>query len=229
MPLSKKQLGLIFAKLREKGLLKYIKKGRGTRLMAGTSSLARGLTAPKARSESPVPTEILDSIFNKETPKKLLSRLPKEHQRLTMMTGVKIWDSEVLGKKGRVGAYEIFTGKLHVSRSPVEYAFPKGYDRVRPLHVPRGSLLSHRRYERNAKLGAAKSFYHEFGHSLWNRLTPQQKRSFPAMGEWEGVMREEAFSDAYSAYATNKFSKTRLKKEKPFTYEFMRRFFEGSL
>jgi len=196
--LSRRQLAAIFAKLKGKGILKR---------MAG----------PPADKPSSA-TRGLDAIFSKERPEQLLARLPQSHRNMGAISEVEIWDTPVFNKPGWVGAYDTWKRNIHVSRSPVEYGASIGYDKKLPLHSPRGSLISRYKYARNAKLGAAKSFYHEYGHSLWTVVVSGKKRSFPAMGEWDGVERDEAFADAYSFYATNKISRNKLRKNKPLTY-----------
>lgn len=213
MALSPKQLRLVFAKLRAKGLLKYTRRmngGAATLKVPGTERATKGF----------------DSIFSSDKAKLLEARLPAKHRKLSTMTSLKIWDGSVLDEPGTVGMYETFTGRVHVSRSPVEYAMKKGYS-SRPLHRPAGSILSRFRTIRNAKIGAAKSFYHEYGHSIYGQTSSVQKQSFPMIGEWDDVpSRGEAFAEAYGAYSTSKFSKNTLRKERPLSFKYMKRFFE---
>lgn len=216
--LSKRQLAAVFARLRAKGLLR---KG-------WMRSMSAGVTTAEEASKPLISNKILNSIFSQERSQRLLARLPERHRQSTMMTEIRVWDGEeILGEK-RAGAYDMFAGRIHVSRSPLTYNAKLGYSKELPLHRPRGSLLSRARYVRNARLGTAKSFYHEFGHSLWPSLSSGKKRTFPAMGEWDGIVREEAFADAYSFFASTKFSRNQLRKSRPLTYKYMESFFKES-
>ena len=213
MKLSPKQLRLVFAKLRAKGLLNYTKKMSG-----GAATMDAPILERAAKG--------YDSIFSSDKAKRLESRLPEHHRSLSTMTGLKIWRGPVMDERGTVGMYETFTGRVHVSVDPTEYLSAKGYS-SRPLHRPAGSIRSRYRILRNAKVGSAKTFYHEYGHSIYGQTSSLQKQSFPMIGEWDDVpSRSEAFAEAYGAFATSKFGKNTLRKERPLTFEYMKKFFE---
>jgi len=109
--------------------------------------------------------------------------------------------------------------------------------------------------KRNGIVGATKAFYHEFAHSLdirsnkngtytikksWGDdwvnvvksewlLSPKAKDYDPEMLKVHKVYTEdplESWADSYSLYATSKVSRSRLKREYPLSYEYMKKFFE---
>lgn len=234
MAFTRKQLALIFAKLREKGLLRYIKKARRPE---GSPSTLAGTLVPRLQ---------LADV------KRLLSRLPVDHRRWTKkaVRGVRFWeDKPIHGSRYTVASYDADTGVFNLSDRPHAYAMQAGS--VEPLLFSAGGYAWKRPKKasaeafargmaRNIRVGRVRSFYHEYGHAIWNSMGDefnaawftlmQQKRG----KEWRGLfsrMRlfgdEEAFADAYSFYASSKASKARLKRERPASYAFMDAFFQG--
>ena len=281
MALSSKQLRLVFAKLREKGLLKYTKKGRSLKtpyvpalLTKKHPDVRRYVWAPK-KSYVFHKSHPLDDIISKNVVERLLTRVPKKHLDMSYMTGVKIHDDAIpeealyegyeFTREGRDairGHFNPVTGIVHVRRSPTSIFMEDiGYSSI-PAHRPRGYIIKNPPPDRpmfskplspnnplefrNAKLGAARVFYHEFAHSLRFDQMLKADDSLDAWrpvywsGEWHdmrhreglpglplfGPHKEETFAEAYTWYATNKLGRNRLRKERPMSYEFMKKFFE---
>lgn len=267
MALSRKQLRLVFAKLREKGLLKYLKKGRRHRML-----YSEGL--PSLPAETPGITEELTQRY--------VSRLPAGHRQRARLRRIEV-AHEFDPSSG--SWYNSKTQVLHVSSHPGMYTAPVGYSE-RPSFIPGGrepltpsnyDYLSWKRQEkgeigfssdlrirqwrqRNAKIGSAKAFYHEFAHSVdirrspdgkdvgafswgepWKEITRKEwrlavKEWFPAFSKNPArpfarshsrhVPVSESFAEAYAQYATSKPSQMRLKRERPLSYKYMKKFFE---
>lgn len=168
MPFSRKQLKLIFAKLRAKGLLKYVKRAgpRGTKLL------------PEVISASSSKATVLDK--NRVT--QLLSRLPshhvfrKENPTIFLHNASSMrWTLNIIDPDEATfprGLYEISKNTIHVRGDYMPYGKGMGYA---PLHIPKGKraasasgskILTALARKRNGAIGATKAFYHEFAHSL---------------------------------------------------------------
>ena len=239
MALSPKQLRLVFAKLRAKGLLKYTKKGR--LLPSGGVTRTAGVVSKRT----------LDSIFSEEIAQKYMSRLPQRHRDMSNLTKVTIWDKFILNDPswGDGGAYDPRHGTIHIPIAPGRSLRDLGYTTSPPAYKAHKKMLKRTevglheqirllrlRQVRNTKVKTAKAFHHEFAHSIY---TPGVvwKDLVANSGEWGDLsltaralspelLHEELFSDAYSMYASGAISRFEMRKERPLTYEFMKKFFE---
>ena len=197
----------------------------------------------------------METVMSPHIAKKLIARLPSAHQSMSKMEKIEIsdrflggfadrhvgsWNPEGIGKKKNL---------LRVSRKLENYMKEVGYT-SKPSHVPGGywaykahtkkeiSPEARKRYTlRNARLGATKAFYHEYGHSVWSGANEQLRsiwsRSANIRGEWYTgqfprpmLDPAESFAEAYTQYATSKVSKARLRRERPVSYSAVASFFE---
>lgn len=196
---------------------------------------------------------------------KLIGRLPNHHKKFSNLKQVKIFSSDQqkllfpglhmpIKSEMISGLYGNKTGVMYINTSPQIYTHKVGYT-TRPSHIPnlrrkvRGGegTVSYKSMERNAKIGSAKAFYHEYGHSVnndfrfsnasdWRRVTASEWRvragdtghsvSMDILGGGKAVPPSESWSESYSLYATSKVSRARLKRERPRSFEYMQRFFE---
>lgn len=308
MPLSPKQLKLVFAKLRAKGLLKYIKKGRVGRASSSTlfmrvppgslkkktqfRSISDNYVNPNAkwmvtskdgvtlyerhtrgwawRKEAwDMSEENLLRIISPEDVRRYFGKIPMQHVARSGWNGeIQFHDNldgvvynrgfrESIINPGKVmGTYNWKTGEMQLARfagmanqgtptvsepSPRFMAIPD-YDEHNRLG--RASLQW-----RTPRIAAAHHFYHEFAHSLtggpeakvklpdrWLKLVNKEWSSSVASArktkgyieykEYNEGAAQEAFSDAYAMFLRSKTSRHRLKKQKPETYKYMKKFFE---
>lgn len=153
------------------------------------------------------------------------------------------------------GLYNNKTGIMHINTSPLVYTHKVGYT-ANPSHIPKlryklrggAGSPSYSSIKRNTAVGTAKAFYHEYGHSVnnsykfsnssnWRRVTAAEWRvsegqtgysvSKDILGGGKAVPPSESWSEAYSMYATSKVSRARLKRERPKSFDYMKKFFEG--
>ena len=169
----------------------------------------------------------------------LVSRVPKHHQQISKAKDFRLhnersmaaaWQSHgalTSGQRPPVGFFDHFSGVLHTRVDPLPYTSNVGYS-SRPAHIPRGMVASSSNIRRNAYLGSAKTFYHEYGHSVNHLSRFSSKPDWNSILdiEWDRVAGKEAWSEAYTLYATNKIGRNRLRKERPLSYEYMKKFFE---
>ena len=109
-------------------------------------------------------------------------------------------------------------------------------------------VLGYSTARRWKRLENASTLYHEIGHSInykgrlsndtrWSKVVRSEWRNIRSLGELESVslwgyppvqavMPKEAWSEAYSMYARSKSSRNSLRKSRPLTYEYMKKFFE---
>lgn len=234
MALSRKQLRLVFAKLREKGLLKYLKKS--------PQSLRRTLAEKKYYPQLHFTGKQLDTIFSKSLAERYIAGLPQHHRKLARVQDIRLWDRKTIGDEdmGAVGRYDAQNRIIHVVRNPRFHSETGAYAGYLPMEkeFPGFKLPSkiseagwRARLVRSGKLGAARVFYHEYAHSMWPRI-PQEIRAFFRTKSRElGVAvrnpdYDEGFADFYSWYASTKASRIHLKRTYPDVYEQMKRFFE---
>jgi hypothetical protein len=225
MALSRRQLMAIFAKMAQR------KKAAGLPRAQGTGDLRIKEIALK-RPEMPV------GLKDEDIPK-LLKRVPQSHRRLSEMRDFRVHNSRkslaaawsksspVSPGNSMVGYYDHFQGKLHVRGDVSPYVGPVGYS-PRPSHIPMGSQWNTGRFmQRNAKVGSSKAFYHEYGHSINNMGKLSRTREWMNIGtkDWRGVDPKEAWSESYALYATSKVSRSRLRRERPDAYKYMKEFF----
>lgn len=226
MALSPKQLRLVFAKLREKGLLRYVKKGR---------SLGFAERAGKAYSKPLKPSA---PIIDQARVSKLISRLPQRMQRPQPAVELhqKPW-GPFLGP----GSYFDSTRTIKLSSDVSTYTSRSWSDPTRVFYPrKKPGPFRYRTYQqRTGLLGSAKVFYHEYGHFLdragrrysktraWKDITSKEWGDFRYGYRkiYERVEPEETFAEAFSFYASTKTSRSRLKKERPLSYGYMERFF----
>lgn len=253
MALTPKQLRLVFAKLRAKGLLRYIKKGGISRTESrGLSKIGQIAAARR------------DYVANRESINKLYNRIPRRHQEMTILQEIKLHDfrqdlakADPRATEHTVGFFNHETGELHITRDHTAYLGEVGYT-SRPLHMPRLRYARSRisqptpegRLEypmvptpqsslRAGKIGFAKTFYHEFAHSLnvqhrfskpreWQQIASREWLTDPDLTFPQSlVLRDESWSEAYAMYISGKISQTRLKRERPLSYAYMKKFFAG--
>src|SRR3990172_585173 len=177
----------------------------------------------------------LETVMSPAITQKLIARLPLVHQKMSKMERLDIsdtllgrigdrhvglWNPEGIGKKKNL---------LRMSRKPENYMKEVGYTE-KPSHIPGGywaykahtkkvlsSEARKRHTLRNARLGATKTFYHEYGHSVWSgtneRLHNIWSGSANIRGEWYTgepflpmLDPRESFAEAYTQYATSKVS-----------------------
>ena len=196
----------------------------------------------------------LETVMSPAITQKLIARLPLPHQKMSKMEQLEITDRFLGGFGDRhVGSWNpggVGRKKnlLRISRNPANYMKEVGYT-VKPSHIPGGywaykahtkrvlTVESHKRHTlRNARLGATKTFYHEYGHSVWSGTNESLRniwsRSSEIRGEWTMnrfppmLDPRESFAEAYTQYATSRVGKARLKRERPMSYKTMASFFE---
>ena len=248
MALTSRQLRALFAKLKQK------RRGSFFREPPHLPLQESGLTRHGGH--------LLDRIFSDKIAQAYEARLPQSHRKLAeiRIKGIRIWDQHLLNEdtfEGTSGLFDLYgrygrRGLLHVVRNPDVYSIAQGYTNL-PSHVPRGvtvlSAAIERNRVRNAKLGAASTFYHEYGHAVRPGLGPKGRRDWQKIvlksGEWkmaqhdvdnfygifgrkagDPLSNDEAFAEAYAFYATSKVSNARLKRDRPQTYAWMRSFFQ---
>ena len=255
MALSPKQLRLVFAKLRAKGLLKYVKKG----IVGPQMSRYVGVPFP-VRKRSFFSEKELTSIFSHARAQQLVSRLPKKHRDMGgWAIKVKFWDSPAEGIPGypdTSGLFELSTRTFHLERNPIaalaasgytnpRFFIPSGYamKQVRSGNIPSRAMLR-RSAKRNAKVSMTMAFYHEYAHAmvqsrtgtglLKDTLPEEWTRLQAKSGEWNDMdtdlspfsLKHESFAEAYMMYAADTISRNKLRKTKPLSYEYMKKFFE---
>lgn len=238
MGLSSKQLRLVFAKLRAKGLLRHIKRGRVSPIVSVLPITRRYKSA---------------AILPQEHIAHFISKLPKNHRDMSYArqfithstTGM---EAAWIGRGGQgkppAGYYDHTAGAIHINVSPEAYVSSIGYS-SRPSHRPRGILFSRSSIIRNAKVGSAKSLYHEYAHSIdgigkfgyrndWTHIAVREwfretRRSPSFRTEvYEGVETipaREAWAESYSQYASGLIARNRLRKERPLSFSYMKNFF----
>lgn len=275
MGLSPKQLKLVFAKLRAKGLLKYVKKSRPS---TWTAKAAK----PLKKTEGRVTQEFVN---------RLEGRLPQAHRKLAALKGgVVIYPSRgaMARAEGTVaaGMYDFEAQRLLLSAPPVTTRVP-GYTtrpsgalgRYRLLRISskhKAFYVSHDTMLRQARVSAAVTYYHEYGHAVnhkgrfsksgdWAQVVAREWIDFEAgepttlmaVGRTGGAMElpplknkirtyssaikayltgkretrktldsQEAWSESYASYALSKTRRNMLRKNRPESYEYMRKFFE---
>lgn len=202
----------------------------------------------------------LDSVMSRPVVDKLLARLPESHRRISRMENLEILDHQLGGMYNRhVGSWTPGgKGKrknlIRLTRKPDVFMTEVGYT-DKPSHVSGGywAYKAHskvplteaarkRHTLRNARLGARKSFYHEYGHSIWDGPVDDLRYLWAdhSRFEWSLSARlpfsrlplTESFAEAYAMYAISKVSRARLKRQRPESYALMERFFnqvEGSV
>ena len=203
MPLSPKQLKLVFAKLRAKGLLKYIKKPKHPRVSV--------VYEQKAFLNDPLVAERVlkrgKSVLSAPDILQLVKKLPAHHIRQTQRVSTVLHDDfdtlkSASGEpdldRGTRGFFNKAKMEINVLRASTEYSSDIGYTR-RPLYRARLPYAEKTlevyltRTKRSAKVGSRAVFYHEYAHALdnvslasredaWRRIVEQS-------GEWsmEGV------------------------------------------
>ena len=225
--LTRKQLRLIFAKF---------KPASGFQ----ASRVQSGLKPMRIHKSSSVPPNIAALISR---------RIPKHHQMLSKAKTFTLHNSaqsmENVWKKGNTpaGFFDRASGAIHVRVDTSSYAFPVGYTNL-PAHRPRGkeplTEASALRYDaRNARVGSASTFYHEYAHSIFTGMGgykwsssdgPQEwnQRGLTAAGEYFEYPLDvnESFAEAYAFYATTSAKGAELRRERPMSYEFVKKFFE---
>lgn len=229
MALSPKQLRLVFAKLRAKGLLNYIPAARK----------ARAPIYQYGKETNLFPTDRVN---------KLLDRIPQSHQNISRVRGLYFGDRSALNrwalKRLAVldptaqfgGIYHKFTRELFVVDDASLYSSPRmGYGKL-PSWVKTGKSVS-----KNQRVGSANALYHEYAHSIdgwgdyaktseWKNIAAKSwgKLSiFSPQGPGSPPPVTESWAEAYSMFARSKPSQQRLKREAPEVYEYMRKFFES--
>lgn len=225
MALSRRQLRAIFAKMAA--------MRKGGRPAAGRTQAAAPPRAPKSRPS-------LMGLTQSDVPK-LLARLPRKHRQMSKANHFLIHKNEGALKvayrkasrrggeapRGTTGFYDHYNEALHIRVDALPYLGKAGYS-SRPSHIPKGSMRDvGLRLIRNAKVGSRKAFYHEYGHSVDRGSRFSNGHRWLDMGpEWRGVAPKEAWSESYTMFATSKVSRARLRRERPESYQYMKRFFE---
>lgn len=239
MALSPKQLRLVFAQLRAKGLLKYIKRGRRIKYTISQ-------TTPEALKAGPS----LRQVMSESRAKALISRLPLGHQK-SVSIALHAADVNIPRPKGLypgievIGSYAKSKNLINLRGGSRAYMTSIGYT-LRPSHVPKGRVGTKSFEIRNGQLGSAKAFYHEYGHAVnpggvysskgdWAKLLPK---------EWSGVTpfdpvtrvskkqflnSDEAWSEAYAQYFSTKASRNKLKLYRPESYAYMDKLSKATL
>lgn len=190
----------------------------------------------------------LNTVMSPTIVRKLIARLPAAHRKLSRMKKLEISDDLLI--RG-VGSWNP-TGKknlLRISRKPENYMKEVG-STSRPSHIP-GGYWAHRLHSekimspeaqmrhtlRNSRVGAAKVFYHEYGHSVWSGTNERFRNDIWIFGpglreEWRigrlppTLDPAESFAESYAQYATSKVSRSRLRKQRPVSYNVMDSFFK---
>lgn len=239
--LTRLQLRAIFAKMR--GISRMPSAGRGR----------SGIEINAAK-------RALRSVWNRKKIDQLIARLPRHHQAMSEMQDLKLLDRSIPGVGDALGLFDRRgdfgpAGALYLVRSrPRDFLVPIGYS-SRPSHRPGGAYYGdrwsdwlspapatragrERSARRNIRLGGARAFYHEYGHSVSHVAVDRWRSASGARGEWTeqswrhgpyeppvSVSANESFAEAYAFYATSRPMRMRLKRERPHSYEFMKEFF----
>lgn len=239
MALKKRQLAAIFAKLRAQGILQYMKKGRAK------APLQKMISAAK---EDLFPSVSLNVIDEKRAGA-LIKRLP---EKLRMDVNLRPhFSGETMPAPGMVGFYDSTTNIINLRATSSIYGSRAGYTGL-PSHIPRirktpldpgkypgeqRTILSDRLERRNAALGSAKAYYHEYAHALQNKGLAEatQTKGWKSIvaKEWtlkkgRTIAADEAFSEAFSMYASTIGTRAALRKARPETYRATEAMFEGA-
>lgn len=252
MALSPKQLRLVFAKLRAKGLLDYVKKAR-------KHPIPHILKSAKPLKASETKIDVA----------RLLDRLPPSHRRLMHLEGgITVHPSrksfrQAVQSQGAAGVYNRTTQQIHLYSSP-RLAMAAGYSsrpsldllatkvKIKEVSTRRGReiVLGHPTARRWKTVENATTAYHEIGHSInykgmlsndsrWSRIVRNEWKDIASSEQAESVSLwgyppvqaikpQEAWSEAYAMYARSKSSRNKLRKTRPITYEYMHSFFSES-
>lgn len=239
MALKKRQLAAIFAKLRAQGILRYIKKGQRK------APLQKIISAAK---EDLLPSVSLNVIDEKRAGA-LIKRLP---EKLRMEVGLRPhFSGETMPAPGMVGFYDSTSNTVNLRATSGIYGSRAGYTSL-PSHVPRvrkapldpakypgeqRTLIYDRLERRNAALGSAKAYYHEYAHALqgkgvaaavqtkgWKNIVGKEW----TLGKGRTIAADEAFSEAFSMYASTIGTRAALRKARPESYRAMEAMFEGA-
>jgi hypothetical protein len=223
----------------------------------GTGPKNLGLTPPKGKRikmrEVGMERMAKPALTAEDVPR-LIERLPSSHQKLSSVKDIQIGNAAQLieaakgpGAKITVrdaskwalkgGEYNGGTGVLRVNSAQSGFMgkHPGGYTR---FPVPRHGSKN---LERRAKVGSAAAFYHEYAHSLvfpknfyyysdrWKKISFKEWRPTAShrVNKQKLGAESEFWAEAYASYALSRVSRSRLKRERPETYKYMREFFES--
>ncbi len=182
-------------------------------------------------------------VIDSARAKSLLSRLPSEHRKFAQLKGgVHFRDAKDLAREWRKlggdplspsdlsGFYHTASQKLFLGKKAQSYTRNVGYTK-RPSWRP----VAASSIQRNGRVGASSTYYHEYAHAIdqGRKLANTRAWKRVSRAEWKeawwkrSTKTDESWAEAYAMFARSKVSRARLKRERPYSHKYMKKFFDA--